>query len=49
MASGSEKPKPLLCYYGVDWLAHFPAPIGTGKGCRFCDAGCQQLELWAKA
>lgn len=32
----------LACMYGVDWLAHFAPPIGTGLGCLWCAAGGDQ-------
>ena len=37
-----KAPKPLVCWYGTDWLAYFKPPIGTGKGCQGCETGAQQ-------
>lgn len=35
--------KPLTCFYGVDWLAHFPPPMGTKHpgvvACPPCEQG----------
>lgn len=33
-----KKDKPLVCYYNTPWLDHFAPPIGTGRGCRECNA-----------
>lgn len=27
----------LACAYGSPWLDHFGPPLGTGKGCIYCD------------
>lgn len=31
------KTKTLTCWFGTPWLDHFPPPIGTGKGCPYCE------------
>ena len=27
----------LTCHFGTEWLDHFQAPVGTGRGCRWCE------------
>lgn len=43
--SPKAKPeKPLTCAGGFPWLDHFEPPIGTGKGCPYCDAPLSESE-----
>jgi hypothetical protein len=28
----------LRCHFGIPWRDHFAIPIGSGKGCLFCDS-----------
>lgn len=39
------QPTGLLCSFGTEFLDHFRPPIGTGKGCQFCETPFYGLKV----